>query len=76
MKKQKERSRSASKSSTEDWIVLINDIEEEFIGYDSLEAKVKLTRYRKVSSKKDGDQYQLAFNKTPFYPEGRRSSRR
>ena len=70
MKKQKERSRSASKSSTEDWIVLINDIEEEFIGYDSLEAKVKLTRYRKVSSKKDGDQYQLAFNKTPFYPEG------
>ena len=70
MKKQKERSRSASKSSTEDWIILINDIEEEFIGYDSLEAKVKLTRYRKVFSKKDGDQYQLAFNKTPFYPEG------
>ena len=70
LQKQKTRSRAASETSTEDWTVLIEDAEEEFIGYDTLEANVKLTRYRKVTSKKDGDIYQLVFNLTPFYPEG------
>lgn len=70
LQKQKERSRSASKVDTDDWIVLVNDNEEEFIGYDTLFNNVKITRYRKVTSKKDGDMYQLVFNLTPFYPEG------
>ena len=70
LQKQKNRSRAASEMSTDDWIVLNNDTEEEFIGYDSLEANVKITRYRKVTSKKDGEMYQLVFNLTPFYPEG------
>lgn len=70
LEKQKSRSRAASEMSTDDWTILNDDAEEEFVGYDSLEANVKLTRYRKVVSKKDGEMYQFVFNITPFYPEG------
>ncbi|WP_298882051.1 alanine--tRNA ligase [uncultured Polaribacter sp.] len=70
LQKQKNRSRAASEMSTDDWTVLAEDAQEEFIGYDALEANVKITRYRKVTSKKDGEMYQIVFNLTPFYPEG------
>ncbi|MDP5107168.1 MAG: alanine--tRNA ligase [Polaribacter sp.] len=70
LQKQKNRSRAASEMSTEDWTILNDDAIEEFVGYDTLETTVKLTRYRKVTSKKDGEMYQLVFNLTPFYPEG------
>ena len=70
LQKQKERSRAATKVETGDWIELFYDSEEEFVGYDSLETSVKIARYRKIESKKDGELYQLVFNLTPFYPEG------
>jgi len=70
LQKQKDRSRTASEMSTEDWTVIVEDAEEEFVGYDTLEATVKLTRYRKIVSKKDGELYQMVFNMTPFYAEG------
>ncbi|WP_422860952.1 alanine--tRNA ligase [Flagellimonas sp. S174] len=70
LQEQKDRSRAASEISKEDWTVLASDLEQEFIGYDSLETEVKIVKYRKVNTKKDGDQYQLVFNLTPFYAEG------
>ena len=70
LKEQQNRGREATAIETDDWQILVEDNDEEFVGYDSLEVEVKLTRYRKVTTKKDGEQYQLVFNKTPFYPEG------
>ncbi|MFO7672241.1 MAG: alanine--tRNA ligase, partial [Lutibacter sp.] len=70
LEKQKTRSRAAAVVETDDWVILLDDAEKEFIGYDTLEANVNITQYRKVSSKKEGDLYQLVFNMTPFYPEG------
>ncbi|MCF6350154.1 MAG: alanine--tRNA ligase [Flavobacteriaceae bacterium] len=70
LQKQKNRSRAASKVDTDDWVILYEDKEVEFIGYDSLSSNVKITRYRKIVSKKEGEMYQLVFNLTPFYPEG------
>jgi alanyl-tRNA synthetase len=70
LKKQKDRSRAATKVETGDWVVLREDDEEEFVGYDTLTTDIKITRYRRVESKKEGTLYQLVFNLTPFYPEG------
>ena len=70
LKAQKDRSRAASEVSKDDWTVLIEDAVQEFVGYDSLEADVKLVKYRKIQSKKEGEQFQLVFNLTPFYAEG------
>lgn len=70
MKNQKNTSRAASEVSTEDWNVLIPGNVETFVGYDLTENEVKITRFRKVDSKKDGVLYQIVLNNTPFYPEG------
>lgn len=70
LKAQKNRSRAATEVKSEDWQVLLKDNKEEFIGYDYLTSNVKIVKYRKTESKKDGEIFQLVFNRTPFYPEG------
>ncbi|WP_396211796.1 alanine--tRNA ligase [Flavobacterium sp.] len=70
LQKQKARSRVASEVSTEDWSVLIPGNVETFVGYDQTENDVRITRIRKVDSKKDGIIYQIVLDNTPFYPEG------
>jgi len=68
MEKQKNRSKSAAKVETSDWVVLIKNEKEEFTGYDDTETEIKITRYRKVEAK-GKELYHLVFNHTPFYAE-------
>ena len=70
MQEQKSRSRAASEVSTDDWKILVDGNTESFVGYDQTENEVKITRIRKVDSKKDGVLYQIVLDATPFYPEG------
>ena len=70
LQKQKNRSKAASETSTDDWTILVEGNTETFVGYDEVEKEVKITRYRKVDSKKDGKLYQIVLDSTPFYPEG------
>lgn len=70
MKAQKDRSRAASEISKDDWNVLVEGNVETFEGYDKTENEVKITRIRKVESKKDGTLYQIVLDHTPFYAEG------
>lgn len=68
LKKQKDRSRAATALDTEDWVTVNEGSNVDFVGYDSLEAKAQVLRYRKVKAKKK-ELYQLVLDATPFYAE-------
>ncbi|MFZ9075383.1 MAG: alanine--tRNA ligase [Flavobacteriaceae bacterium] len=70
MEVQKSRSRSAAVSKAEDWVELCEVKEHPFVGYDQLNTEVKISRFRKMTTAKEGEFYQLVFDATPFYPEG------
>jgi alanyl-tRNA synthetase len=68
MLQQKNRSRAATAMDMEDWQVVNEGNNNGFVGYDSLETKTKVLRYRKVTGK-GKELYQLVLDKTPFYAE-------
>jgi alanyl-tRNA synthetase len=68
MLQQKNRSRAATTLETEDWVTLIENVSNKFVGYDSLETKSNIIKYRKVTAK-GKEQYQLVLDATPFYAE-------
>lgn len=70
MEKQKSRSRKATTVESSDWevanTVLNNQVE--FVGYDKLEEKAEVFKFRKIKAK-EKELYQVVLNKTPFYAE-------
>lgn len=68
MEKQKNRSKADAAKETGDWVIVGEDEKTEFIGYDHLEAEVKIIKYRKLKQK-NKELFQLVFDRTPFYAE-------
>lgn len=68
MEMQKNRSRDDAARETADWTQLNDYGECRFLGYDDLEAEIRIARYRQVKYK-GKDLWQLVFDQTPFYAE-------
>jgi alanyl-tRNA synthetase len=68
MQEQKNRSRAAAVLDTEDWVTLIENGTNKFVGYNAVETKSRVIKYRKVTNKAKS-LYQLVLNTTPFYAE-------
>ncbi|MEA3478558.1 MAG: alanine--tRNA ligase, partial [Bacteroidota bacterium] len=66
---QKNRSKQAAARDTEDWqeVSFIDGLTT-FLGYDHLEADVRVVKYRKTRSK-NKDFYEIVLDQTPFYAE-------
>ena len=68
LQEQQKRSRNDAKVETDDWTTISDDDKQEFIGFDQIQADVKITRYRKISSKGKA-LFHIVLNYTPFYAE-------
>ncbi len=68
MLEQKNRSRAATAMDTEDWQIVNEGNNNQFTGYDSLEIKTRVLKYRKVKGK-GKELYQVILEATPFYAE-------
>jgi len=68
LEQQKNRSRKATAVDKEDWVEVNPATQTVFTGYESLQEKAHIVKYRKTTNK-GKDQYQIILDKTPFYAE-------
>jgi alanyl-tRNA synthetase len=68
LEQQKSRSRAATAIDTGDWMLLKEEDNVMFTGYDETETVAHIIKYRKVKAK-GKEQFQLVLDKTPFYAE-------
>ncbi len=69
LKEQKLRSRKDAEKTTDDWIVILDNIKTtDFVGYDQLNCKSQIVRYRK-RKQKNKTLFEVVLDKSPFYAE-------
>jgi len=68
MQEQKNRSRQASQAEQSDWVVLNDEAESVFVGYEQDSTESQIIKYRQVKTKQKTE-YHLVLDKTPFYAE-------
>ena len=67
MEQQKNRSRNAATTETDDWVV-VREGDTIFVGYDCTVVDTQILRYRKVKQK-NKEFFQIVLSATPFYAE-------
>ncbi len=65
---QRVRSRSSIKHSSNDWVIVNEKLNTNFVGYEKSEYEAVIIKYREVIIDKIR-KFHIVFNNTPFYPE-------
>ncbi len=65
---QRERSSTDAKKEVDDWVVLSDEQDVTFVGYNQHQTQSRVLKYRKVRAK-NKEQYQIVLDETPFYAE-------
>ena len=66
---QRQRSKQAVAVAQGDWVTVMEGAFPTFLGYDQLEAKALIVKYRTVKTE-EKQVYQVVLDQTPFYPAG------
>ena len=69
LQEQKDRSRADAAKQTGDWMVVHEDQDEDFCGYDKISHQTVISRYRTMTIKGGKQQFQIVLSSTPFYAE-------